>query len=463
MRKIPILGEVRPRKTPRRVLLTTAPKEALVEQNGVGGNPYDRTDTYLAWTCSLPLEDRLSVTCPATGLRFLKENVPDVEMLEYPTWQEYRDKLASEKWDMVGISFYTWSTPVAIEMAKEAREAGVQEIWGGNYGVLGPPEQLEPHFTRLVKGAGETVLHEYVYGTPLPYIKHPPMLGVSSFRGMAAGVGYLYSKRGCNIGCTFCSTPIFNPHEDALAMQSLYDALDVYREQKVAQVIIYDETFFLENELAEKVIDALAERELPWICLTRADRIRGRISELTDRCMDGAIIGIESMRDANLDDVHKRDDVWNVRETIRELNRHGRRAMGTFMLGFERDDAETIQEDIRQLAGEGLFACQLTLLTPFYGTKLYKDMERRGVITETDLSKFDLYNKTWAHPTISHEEARELLSWAQRMVNQPELMAKKIREDMKTKRRKALMKRETSARAELVSTRRYAAATEDAT
>jgi hypothetical protein len=69
----------------KRVLLTTAPKETLVERDGVGGNWYDRTDTYMAWTCAIDVADRLSVTCPPTGLHFIKANVPDVEILEYPT------------------------------------------------------------------------------------------------------------------------------------------------------------------------------------------------------------------------------------------------------------------------------------------------------------------------------------------------------------------------------------------
>ena len=421
----------------KKVLLTTAPKEALIDFDGVGGNWYDKTDTYMAWTCSVDVADRLSVTCPPTGLHFLKANVPDVEMLEYPSWHEYLAALRSEKWDMVGISFYTWSTPVAIEMAKMARLHGVKEIWGGNYGVLSPG--LDKYFTKLVKGAGEHVLHEYVYGKRLERIKHPPMLGVSSFRGVSAGVGYLYSKRGCNIGCTFCSTPVFNPREDAMARAQMEEALDVYRDNKVAHVIIYDETFFLHNELAEQVIDALAERDLKWICLTRADRIRGRIAELTDRCMDGAIIGVESFRDANLADVRKRDDVYNVRETIKELQQHGRRALGTFIIGFERDDAQSIEFDIGQLAEAGLFACQLTILTPFHATKLFSEME--PIIDEKDLSKFDLYHLVWQHPKIGRAEMRDLLGWAQKTVNDPERIGRKIKEDLKLKMRANLAAR----------------------
>jgi Radical SAM superfamily len=425
----------------KRVLLTTVPKEALVEPNGIGGNWYDRTDTYMAWTCAVDVEDRLSVTCPPTGLRFLKHNVPDVEILEYPTWQEYTTRLESEHWDMVGVSFYTWSTPVAIQMASAAREAGVQDIWGGNYGILSPG--LGDYFTRLVKGAGEFPLHQYVYDTPLSRVRHPAMLGASSFRQVASPVGYLYSKRGCNIGCTFCSTPVFNPKEEAIFLDDMYAALDTYREEKVAHVIIYDESFFLTNHLAEQVVDALADRELPWICLTRADLIRGRIPELTDRYMDGAIVGIESYRDKNVADVKKRDDVYNVRRTVRELIDNGRRALGTFMVGFADDSIEDMQTDIEQLGQEGLFACQLTLLTPFHGTRLYRQMEH--LIDEPDLSKHDLYNLVWKHPKMSRSEARELLAWAQRRVNDPSRIAATLKQEMKTKLRKRLANRHSVA------------------
>lgn len=425
----------------KRVLLTTAPKEALVEPNGVGGNWYDRTDTYMAWTCAVDLPDRLSVTCPPTGLRFIKENVPDVEIMEYPTWDEYLKALASERWDMVGISFYTWSTPVAIEMARAAREAGVPEIWGGNYGAIGP--DLDKHFTRLIKGPGEYPVHQFTYGRPLTSIRHPAMLGASGFRGVSSPVGYLYSKRGCNVGCTFCSTPVFNAKEDPILMQDMTAALDAYREAQVAHVIIYDESFMLDNALSERVIDELAARELPWICLTRADLIRGRIPELTDRYMDGAIVGIESYRDKNIADVRKRDDVYNVRNTVRELIANGRRALGTFMVGFASDTIEDMQFDIEQLAAEELFACQLTLLTPFHGTKLWKEMEHQ--VNEPDLSKFDLYNLVWDHPHMNGSEARDLLAWAQRKVNSPERIASAIKRELKQKIRHRMGRRGSDA------------------
>jgi pyruvate-formate lyase-activating enzyme len=421
----------------KKVLLTTAPIESLIDPDGLGGNWYDRTDIYMSWTCAVDIDDRLSVSCPPTGLLFLKANVPDVEILQYPTWEEYRAALKSEKWDMVGISFYTWSTPVAIEMAKEAREAGVREIWGGNYGAITPG--LEAHFTNLVKGPGEFVLHQYVYGRPLPRIHHPPMFGETKFRGITSPVGYLYSKRGCNIGCTFCSTPVFNPMEDAIAMAELQEALDAYQERKVAHVVIYDESFLLENHLGNLVIDGLAQRGLSWDCLTRSDLIHGRIGELTDRGMDGATIGIETFNEKHHTDVHKRDDVRIIRETIAELNHYGRRAIGTFMIGYPDDTIEEMQADVRHLAEEGVFVCSLTLLTPFHRTRLWREME--PLIDQSDLSQFDLYHLVWKHPQMSPSEARDVLAWAQRTVNDPDRMGVRTKKDLK-----AALKRRLEAR-----------------
>lgn len=58
------------------------------------------------------------------GLRFLKQNIPEIEILEFPTWDEYEKKL-QEGWDVVGLSFYLSETHEAVEMAEEIGRAHV--------------------------------------------------------------------------------------------------------------------------------------------------------------------------------------------------------------------------------------------------------------------------------------------------------------------------------------------------
>ena len=88
-----------------------------------------------AWRFSMPR--RISF-----GLRFLRQNVPGIEILEYPTRAEYRQAL-ERGWDVVGFSFYLEESNEIARMAEEARAAGAARIWAGNYGALTPEIQRQ--------------------------------------------------------------------------------------------------------------------------------------------------------------------------------------------------------------------------------------------------------------------------------------------------------------------------------
>ena len=65
------------------------------------------------------------------GLRFLRQNVPEIKTLEYPARADYR-KALKKGWDVVGFSFYIAETNVIMEMAEEARRASVKQLWAGS-------------------------------------------------------------------------------------------------------------------------------------------------------------------------------------------------------------------------------------------------------------------------------------------------------------------------------------------
>ena len=142
------------------------------------------------------------------GLRFIKQNVPGIEILEMPTAEEYRRALA-RGWDIVGISFYLDETRRALEMVAEARRAGAAEVWGGNYGVLTP--EVRPHFDRIFLGYAEHEIAQAL-GHKLENLAHPPMVvpfGMPFWKIVRFGL--LFTTRGCCFGCTFCQTPAFAP------------------------------------------------------------------------------------------------------------------------------------------------------------------------------------------------------------------------------------------------------------
>ncbi len=86
------------------------------------------------------------------GLRFLRQNLPDLNVLEYPTRAEFSAQL-KRGWDAVGFSFYLEETNDIQAMAAEARQAGVRELWAGNYGALTP--SIQSHFDHVFSSYSE--------------------------------------------------------------------------------------------------------------------------------------------------------------------------------------------------------------------------------------------------------------------------------------------------------------------
>lgn len=400
--------------TEPRVLFTTVPVEVLRGSNRLKGRAFDTTSSYQSWTAMNPSALQLRVSNPAFGLRFLQENVPGVEILEYPTWREYRTALGLG-YDIVGISFFTWTAPSALHMVQMAREAGVAKVWGGNYGVTTPG--VGAYFDRLFAGNCESEVHQVLRGRPLDEIKHPVILGRSKMARWKSNIGYLYTRRGCGMQCTFCPTPGFAPWTDNIGVPEIRRVLDAYKAADAGPIVIFDETFLAHTEESRIVIEEMAARGLKWVCLTRADRIVGRVGELAKKGLHSAIIGVESLRDYNLSFVEKRINKQLLREVIDELRSHNCLPTGTYMLGFPDDTEKSVREDIRELASWGFFLMQFTILTPFPGAELREQFADR--LSCTDWSQYDTYHLVWDHPHLTPPQARDLLYQALRKINRP--------------------------------------------
>src|ERR1700687_4659628 len=103
-----------------RILLTTVHRD-------LGLYDYFRENSPPAFRWRFQMPRQISF-----GLRFLRQNIPEIEILEYPTRAEYRNAL-KKGWDVVGFSFYLEESNHVLGMAEEARKAGVKGLGAGNY------------------------------------------------------------------------------------------------------------------------------------------------------------------------------------------------------------------------------------------------------------------------------------------------------------------------------------------
>jgi len=355
------------------------------------------------------------------GLRFIKQNIPFIEILEYPSPDEFKQVL-KRGWDVVGFSFYMNETARVLNMIECAREAGVQEIWGGNYGVVN--KQIESQFDQRFVGYAEGQLQSLL-GLPQTEIIHPPLtmrvaLPSQGKNGLTSyPVGVLFTTRGCSFKCTFCQSPAFAPRPLAIPFENVNRVLEFYKSAGISEIFILDENFGNIPKHAERVIQRLSELQLNWTPMTRGDLIARNFDSWNSKGFAGALMGVESMNQEVLNEMHKNSRIENMTSLVTRMNRKNLLTIGFYIIGFESDTPESLRRDLQAVAELNLDLTQICVLTPLPGTPLWDEIDRKYGIFEKDYEKYDAGHLVWHHPHLSPAEARDIVDWSLGFLQSP--------------------------------------------
>ncbi|UCG68833.1 MAG: radical SAM protein [Thermoplasmata archaeon] len=369
----------------------------------------DRSDLYNWMQTNVSYKSRLHAERSiSAGLRFIKQNIPEIEILEYPSWEEYLHKL-KEGWDIVGFSFYLNETHEIIKMVKKAKEMGIPEIWGGNYGVL--TEDVQPYFDRIFLGYSENKIAKAL-GYEVKEIVHPPLVVPAGIPNLNLNwMGVLFTIRGCAIKCTFCQSPSFEEKIEKIPIKSIDRVLAYYKRMGVGNIVILDEYFGMNPKHADAVVALLKKYRLLWWTMTRADFISRKLDSWDDGRLGlgGVGLGLESFNPEVLERINKKEEAREIIDSINELHGRGIGVIGYYMIGFDIEDRDSIKESLIQLGELKLDATQLCIITPLPQTPLWDEIDENYGIFEKDWHKFNTKHLVWNHPTISPKEMEELL------------------------------------------------------
>jgi radical SAM superfamily enzyme YgiQ (UPF0313 family) len=281
-------------------------------------------------------------------------------------------------------------------MAAEARQAGVRELWAGNYGALTP--SIHSHFDHVFTGYSESAMAEKL-GTPVDEIQHPPL--ITRFRlpgGWSFPLGILFSSRGCSFRCTFCQTTSFAPKPKEISLASLDRTLRFYVQHGLRFVLLLDENFGNLPSHADAVIELLAHHGIRWLVQSRVDLLLRNFDEWKRCGMEGALFGIESFHQDILKQMHKNEKAHAAFELVDRLHGAGLYAHGYYIIGLPPETPGSIAEDLRTLASLKLDVTQITIVTPHPQTEMWRELDSGYGIFEKDWSKFDTKHLVWNHP-----------------------------------------------------------------
>jgi radical SAM superfamily enzyme YgiQ (UPF0313 family) len=364
---------------------------------------------------------------PSLGLLTLAGMTPaghEVRYIEIPDIKT-AGKLP-EGLDLIAISSYTAQINEAYQLADQARKAGIPVVMGGPHVSVLPDEALK-HCTAVAIGHGELHWKDILsdaaagkikpaYGSleddydladaPMPAFE---LLDIEKYNRLT-----IQTSRGCPHQCEFCAGSILfcrryrqKPVEKVLA--ELDQVLAVWKHPFIE---LADDNSFVDKSYWRELLPEMAKRRIRWF--TETDISIGEDDNLLELLRKSGcaevLIGLESPAPEGLDGVETKAN-WKMqrlpryRDLLRNIQEHGIRVNGCFVLGLDGQDPGIFNKVREFVKGSDLFDVQITVQTPFPGTPLYDRLRAEGrLVREDDWDRHTLFDVNYRPTGMTIEQ-----------------------------------------------------------
>jgi radical SAM superfamily enzyme YgiQ (UPF0313 family) len=359
------------------------------------------------------------------------------------------------RFDLVGISGDTFRHNKLMEIAAQAKAAGTKVMAGGPHVTFMDEETLrEGPVDYIVRGEAEETaveLAEALEKNAYPedvagvsylrdgnFIRNPDrtppqdldslpfpardLLKMDRYRSLEMAkrkITSIVSSRGCPSGCRFCASHKYGgrkwrPRSVDSLLQEIRLVVGTYGFGGVAFV---DDNFTIDPKRVVSLCKAIVEEglDIKWWCFSRADNILRNPEMVEWMGRSGCryvFMGIESADQGVLDNFSKKTNARMARDAVLLLKKNGIETLAAYILGSPGETREMIEKTIKFSIKLKTGGVQYTLLTPFPGTELWKEMAGRFVTD--DWSRFDCTHPVIRSDHLSPEELRALLFKAYR-------------------------------------------------
>jgi radical SAM superfamily enzyme YgiQ (UPF0313 family) len=297
--------------------------------------------------------------------------------------------------DLVAISTLSAQVRDAYTLADRFRARGVPVVLGGLH-VTALPEEAAEHADAVVIGEGETNwpallrdaesgrLNRFYRPTGEFALAEAPMpafglLDAERYHRLTVQV-----SRGCPFQCEFCASSILLTSRYKMKpIRKVLAEIDRIREIWRRPFLEFaDDNAFVHRRYWKQLLSELKSRKLRWFAET--DISVHEDEELLELmrasgCVE-VLIGLESpdaraLRGLELKSDWKRKQASHYLQAIRRIQRHGIRVNGAFILGLDEHGPDVFDRVYHFALASELYDVQVTLLTPFPGTPLYRRLK----------------------------------------------------------------------------------------
>jgi len=232
---------------------------------------------------------------------------------------------------------------------------------------------------------------------PWPSRDHLPMYSYHDHPGGIPGPSLqMWTSRGCPFRCIFCVWPQIMYEGNKYVTREPVDVVDEveYCVKRWGFKSFYfdDDTFNIGKKRLLKLSEEISKRNLgvPWAAMCRADTSdKETLRAMKDSGLMAVKYGVESASQELVDNSDKSLDLAKVEEMVRYTQELDIRVHLTFSFGLPGETHETALKTIQWSQELGPDTVQYSIMTPFPGSKFYKELEAKGHLESNDWSQYD--------------------------------------------------------------------------
>ncbi len=347
--------------------------------------------------------------------------------------------------DLVAITTTTGSANRAYEISRKFRERKIPVVMGGFHSTLHPADTLL-HADSVVVGEAENVWGELLddcrrgkikslYKAEQPSdMKSLPrpryeLLDLSRYR---IHMMPIQATRGCNYHCDFCEVPVV--YDGAYRMRPVEDIVEEIRQQKkimgINQFQFIDDQLTGKHAFARELFKALKPLDIKWSCLWTLNT--NHDEELLDLAIDAGCIhvniGMESINQANLNDIHKKQN--HVKDYIDLLKAMEKRRLFyslNLMFGLDHDTPDVFPATLDFLEKVRAPLAFFSIVSPREGTPLRARLNVENRVVDPTADQYSSGHVCMFVPkNMTKEQVEEGIDWVQRSFYSPRSIMKRL-------------------------------------
>jgi radical SAM superfamily enzyme YgiQ (UPF0313 family) len=353
---------------------------------------------------------------PSLALLLLAALTPGEDEVDYIEVADLDSAQPSTDYDLVCISSYTAMAYDMYALADRYRALGVPVVLGGLHAsftvdetrqhadavCVGEGEVLWPRILADFKAGGKAGLKQvYVEERPGSYdLGDSPMPRFELLLPRRYNRITVQTVRGCPLDCEFCgASKLYGPKYRRKPLDKVLAELTRIKELwgDNAFFELADDNSFAHPKWTKEFLTAIRPLELRWF--TETDISIAEDPETLDLLFESGcrqiLIGLESINPRTLEGIDRAN--WKAKrrsqymEAIKRIQGHGVTVNGCFIVGNDGDDPGVF-EALRDFIEESeLLEAQVTILTPFPGTRLLQRLQQEGRL---------LYDRFWDRCTL---------------------------------------------------------------